>query len=165
MRLSSRNAILLSGALWMGIGALLLVKGIRYLVDGGNAVINGTYQGFPLIGKLTEYTKNPIQAVLILICVALFIGFLKGRIVFKKTVNRVVNRIRREPSPISLRKIYPKGYLFLIGGMMCMGMVFKFLPLPIDVKGCIDFTIGSALMNGSMLYFRAAFVSQLQSNH
>ncbi|QVL57176.1 MAG: hypothetical protein KFB93_07280 [Simkaniaceae bacterium] len=157
MRLKSQSAILLSGALWMGIGILLLTKGIRYLVDGGNAVINGTQQGFSLIKKLTEYTKNPEQAALILICVALLIGFFKGRVVFKKTVNRVVDRIRSQPSPVSLNKIYSKGYLFLIGGMMCMGMVFKFLPLPLDVKGFIDFTIGAALINGSMLYFRAAF--------
>jgi hypothetical protein len=160
MRLKSQSAILLSGALWMGIGILLLTKGIRYLIDGGNAVINGTQQGFSLIKKLTEYTKNPEQAALILICVALLIGFFKGRVVFKKTVNRVVDRIRSQPSPVSLNKIYSKGYLFLIGGMMCMGMVFKFLPLPLDMKGFIDFTIGAALINGSMLYFRAAFTKE-----
>lgn len=165
MRLKSQSAILLSGVLWMGIGILLLTKGIRYLVDAGNAVINGTQNGFSLIKKLSEYTKNPEQAALILICAALFVGFFKGRVVFKKTVNRVVDRIRSQPSPISIKSIYSKGYLFLIGGMMCMGMVFKFLPLPLDVKGFIDFAIGSALINGSMLYFRAAFNNKAMATH
>lgn len=144
----------------MGIGILLLTKGIGYLVEGGNAVLNGTHQGFSLIKKLAEYTKDPQQAALLLICAALFIGFLKGRFVFKRTVNRVVDRIRKQPDPVSLKKIYSKGYFFLLGGMMCMGMVFKILPFPLDVKGFIDFAIGAALINGSMLYFRAAFTKQ-----
>ncbi|MCB1072194.1 MAG: hypothetical protein H7A41_06425 [Chlamydiales bacterium] len=160
MRLNTRNAILLSGALWMGIGILLLTKGIRYLVDGGNAVINGTQEGFSLIKKLTEYTKNPEQAALILICGGLLIGFFKGRVILKKSVNRVVDRIQSQPSPLPIKRLFSKGYLFLIGGMMCMGMIFKFLPLPLDIKGLIDFTIGTALINGAMLYFRAAFASQ-----
>ena len=164
MYIKTRNAILLSGALWMGIGILLLTKGIRYLVDAGNAVINGTHQGFSLIKKITEYTKNPEQAAIILICVALLIGFFKGRVVFKRTVNRVVQRIRSYPSPVNIKSIYSKGYLFLIGGMMLMGMLFKFLPLPLDVKGFVDFAVGSALINGAMLYFRAAFVSVERSS-
>ncbi len=141
----------------MGIGILLLTKGIRYLVEGGNAVINGTQHGFSLIGKISQFTKSPEQAALILICAALLVGFFKGRVVFKRTVNRVVDRIRSLPSPANLKSIYSKGYIFLIGGMMLLGMSFKFLPLPLDVKGFIDFAIGSALINGAMLYYRAAF--------
>lgn len=160
MRLNTRTAILFSGILWMGIGALLMTKGIRYLIEGGNAVINGTHEGFSLIKKLTEYTKNPEQAALILVCGALLVGFFKGRVVLKRSVNRVVDRIRSQPSPISIKKLYSKGYIFMIGGMMCLGMVFKFLPLPLDVKGFIDFAIGSALINGSMLYYRAAFTTR-----
>jgi hypothetical protein len=40
--------------------------------------------------------------------------------------------------------------------MMMLGMIFRYLPIPIDVRGFIDLAIGSALMNGAMLYFRAA---------
>jgi len=159
-KLSKKNAILLSGAVWMGIGVLLLTKGILYLEDARIAVSNWTQEGFSLIKKLTEYTKNPEQAALILICGALFVGFFKGRVVLKRSVNRVVDRIRSQPAPLSLKNIYSKGYLFLIGGMMCMGMAFKYLPLPLDVKGFIDFAVGAALINGSMLYFRAAFTPQ-----
>lgn len=156
MKLTARKAILLSGLLWMAIGILLLSKGISYLHIAGNVVINGTHEGFSMIKKLTEYTKNPEQSALILICVALCIGFFKGRIVFKKTVNRVVTRIRSQQEPIALSKVYSLGYVILIVGMMGLGMVFKYLPLPLDFKGFLDFAIGFALINGAMLYFRAA---------
>lgn len=157
MKLSHRNAILFSGLLWLGIGILLLTKGIGYLVEGGNGVLTGNHQGFSLIEKMSYFSKDRQQGALILICVALLLGFFKGRVVLKKTVNRIVNRIHSYPSPISLKEMYPKSYFFLIGGMMGMGMLFKVLPLPLDVKGFIDFTIGAALINGAMLYFRAAF--------
>lgn len=157
MKLTARKAILFSGILWMAIGILLLFKGISYLSLAGNAVINGTQQGFSLIKKLTEYTKNPEQSALIIICIALLIGFFKGRVVFKRTVNRVVTRIQSQQEPISFRKIYSMGYVILIVGMMGLGMVFKYLPIPLDVKGLLDFAIGFALINGAMLYFRAAF--------
>ena len=125
MKLTARKAILFSGILWMVIGILLLFKGISYLSLAGNAVINGTQQGFSLIKKLTEYTKNPEQSALIIICIALLIGFFKGRVVFKRTVNRVVTRIQSQQEPISFRKIYSMGYVILIVGMMGLGMVFK----------------------------------------
>ncbi|MBF5059950.1 hypothetical protein [Candidatus Neptunochlamydia vexilliferae] len=157
MKLSHRNAILFSGLLWFGVGILLLTKGIGYLVEGGNAVLAGTHQGFSLIQQMGRFSNDPKQGALILICLALLVGFFKGRVVLKKTVNRIVNRIRSYPSPISLKEMYPKSYFFLIGGMMGMGMVFKFLSLPLDVKGFVDFTIGAALINGAMLYLRAAF--------
>lgn len=157
MKVSHRNAILFSGLLWFGVGILLLTKGIGYLVEGGNAVLNGTQHGFSLIEQISRFSKDREQAALILICFALIVGLFKGRVVFKKTVNRIVARIRSYPSPVALKKIYPKGYLFLIGGMMGMGMLFKFLPLPLDVKGFIDFAVGAALINGAMLYLRAAF--------
>ncbi len=157
MKLSHRNAILFSGLLWLGVGILLLTKGIRYLVDAGNTVLTGTHQGFSLIDQMSRFSKDREQAAMMVICLALLLGFFKGRIVLKKTVNRIVNRIRSYPAPISLKEMYPKSYFFLLLGMMGMGMVFKFLPLPLDVKGFIDFTIGAALINGAMLYLRAAF--------
>ncbi|MDJ0652314.1 MAG: hypothetical protein QNJ27_04850 [Simkaniaceae bacterium] len=161
--LSKKNAILLSGALWIGVGVLLLIKGIWYLKDARITVINGTQKGFSLIKKLTEFTNNLEQAILILLCGALFIGFFKGRVILKRSVNRVVNRIRSQPSPLFLKNIYSKGYLFLVGGMMCTGMVCKYLPFPLDVKGFVDFTVGAALINGSVLYFRAAFTPQTKN--
>lgn len=157
MRLRHNFAIALSGMLWMGIGILLLTKGIRYLVETGNSVLAGTHQGFSLIQKVGEWTGKPEQGALIIIATGLLLGFFKGRVVLKKSVNRIVNRIRSHEGAIPLAKLYPKPYLFLLLGMMGLGFLFKVLPLPPDVKGLIDFTIGAALINGAMLYFRSLF--------
>ena len=40
--------------------------------------------------------------------------------------------------------------------MIALGCSFRFTPLPIDVKGVMDSIVGVALINGAMLYFRAA---------
>ena len=116
-------------------------------------------EGFSLIGFINSFVGKPEEAALILICFALFLGIIKGRFALKRTVNRVVTRIRTLPSPFPIKSLYTRGYLILLGSMVLFGMVFKFLPLPLDVKGFIDFTIGAALINGGMLYFREAFAS------
>ena len=157
MRLSARTAILFSGALWLVIGILLLSKGMKYLVVAGNAHLNGTLQGFSLLKEINRFIDNPERSAFILVAVALALGFVKGRTVMRKAMNRVVARIHSFPKKIPISALYTKGYLFLIAGMAMLGISFKFLPLPIDVKGFIDFTIGTALINGAMLYLRASF--------
>lgn len=158
MKLRHSHAILFSGFLWMGVGILLLTKGIQYLVVAGNEVLNGSHQGFSLIRIFGKMGSHPDTGAIILISLALILGFFKGRVILKKSVNRVVERIRSFPSPIPVKNMYTKGYLMLIGGMMLLGMVFKVLPLPLEIKGFIDFTIGTALINGAMLYYRAAYL-------
>ena len=158
--LRHRFAISLSGFIWMGIGIFLLHKGLQYFSAVGPQIFNKTYEGFSLILLLGSIAGTPEKGVMILLCIGIALGFFKGRIILKKSVNRIVSRIRSMPSPISIKQLYPKEYYFLIGGMMLLGFVFKFLPLPLDVKGFIDFTIGIALINGAMLYFRAAFVPE-----
>ncbi|QVL56425.1 MAG: hypothetical protein KFB95_04310 [Simkaniaceae bacterium] len=157
MRLSYRSAIIFSGLLWLAIGILLLSKGLSYLVVAGSAHLEGTLQGFSLLTQIDRFVKNPEKSAIVLVSVGLVLGFFKGRMVMKKAVNRVVKRIHSFPSPLPVTAIYSKGYLCLIGGMTLMGISLKFLPIPIDVKGFMDFTVGTALINGAMLYFRAAF--------
>ncbi|HEY4255173.1 MAG TPA: hypothetical protein VGM34_02370, partial [Chlamydiales bacterium] len=84
----------------------------------------------------------------------LLVGFIKGRFVLSKTVQRIVKHIASAPEPISFRNVYPKSYLLLLASMMCLGFVLRFVP--IEWRGFIDIAVGSALMNGAMLYFRAA---------
>ena len=158
MKLSPRFAIFFSGSLWLSIGLLLIYKGIKHLflaksihlTEGG---------GEPLISWINGFAKNPQKSVWLLMCIGLILGFFKGRVMMKRAVIRVVGRICSFTSNIPINALYSKGYLMLIGGMMLMGISFKFLPLSIDIKGFIDFTIGFALINGAMLYFRAGFNS------
>lgn len=120
--------ILFSGFIWLAIGAMLLNKGIKLIADG-----NHTYLfGFSFL-----------------------IGFIKGRFVLARTVQRVVKRIISLPKPIRFKDVYPPAYYILIGGMFCLGMLFRFLPIAPYLRGAVDVAVGSALINGALLYFKA----------
>jgi hypothetical protein len=117
--------------MWLSIGLLLLYKGV-------------------VCFRETSSTTATIWCG----C-ALFVGFLKGRFIFTKTVGRITRRIHSLPSPISFRTVYPPAYWILIGSMMGLGMAMKHLPISLDIRGFVDVAVGSALMNGSLLYFRS----------
>ncbi len=127
-------AIALSGTLWMGIGIMLLTKGLRLLVTAGKGE----------------------QTTLALVSVALLLGFIKGRFVLAKTVRRVVSRIASLPE-VTFTNVYEKKYLILLSSMVALGVSLKFFPLPPQVLGFVDVVIGSALINGALLYIRSLF--------
>ncbi|MBS0616368.1 MAG: hypothetical protein JSR58_07455 [Verrucomicrobia bacterium] len=126
--------IVVSGSLWLAIGVFLLTMGLKKIVLG---------------------TEGE-QTALLLISVGLLIGFFKGRFVLSKTVDRVCHRILSQPSPVALKQVYGKGYLFLIAGMMALGMILKWVPIPVHWVGLVDVAVGSALINGAFLYYRKA---------
>lgn len=130
-----KTFITLSGLVWLVVGVFLLMKGLSLIT--------------------TEQTIGEQTAVL-LISFGLAIGFVKGRFVLRKTVKRVVDRINSLPQPIQVSQVYSKGYYLLIGGMILLGMSMRWLPIPIAIRGTVDIAIGFALMNGAILYFRAA---------
>ncbi len=112
-------------------------------------------QPHPILNFLSRYVGNLDSAALIWIAVALFVGFIKGRHVLSKSVNRSVQRILALPNPTNLMKIYTTSYYFLLGSMVLLGMLIRFAPQ--DVRGGIDIAVGSALINGALLYFRQAW--------
>ena len=91
-----------------------------------------------------------------MVAVGLLVGFFKGRFVLSKTVSKMVGRVLSLPLPIRFSQVYHPSYYFLIALMICLGLLLKYLPIPIDLRGMIDVAIGSALVNGALLYFRAA---------
>lgn len=146
MKIRQNVAIALSGVTWMGIGILLLVKGFSLvLMPNGNGAL------LPFLKSVIGSTE---QACLVLVCLGLFIGFLKGRLVLSKSANRIIKHITALPNPCSLSSVYPKSYFILLGSMMSLGMLFKWISMPYDVKGLLDIAIGAALTNGSAFYFR-----------
>ncbi|HSX10857.1 MAG TPA: hypothetical protein VLF94_03985 [Chlamydiales bacterium] len=147
--MTHRAWIAVSGFLWFFIGTFLLYKGLHLITEA-------SFQPDSLCARGKEVFGSAQRAATVFIAVGLVVGFLKGRFVLVKTVRRVVNRIAGLPLPIRLRDAYSKSYWILIGSMVAIGMSFKFLPIPVDLRGAIDVAIGSALINGSMLYFRAS---------
>lgn len=154
MRLSKATWIMISGLIWFLVGIGLLTLGLNFIVFKAQIDHMETTS---LIAKLTPLAGSREQAALWLIIGGLIIGFIKGRLVLKKTVNRVVGHIVSMAEPIKFAQVYSKRYLMLIGGMILLGLSMKWLGLPTEIRGTIDVAIGSALMNGAMAYFRSAF--------
>jgi len=147
--MTHRKWIAVSGAVWLAVGSFLLFKGLHLISDG-------TVSPGSLCSRLSGVFGTPQQAGAALIAAGLFIGFMKGRFVLSKTVKRVSLRILAQPLPIRFSSVYAPSYWILIGSMVALGLAMRFLPIQADLRGLIDVAIGSALINGAMLYFRAA---------
>ncbi len=152
MQYSHRTWIVISGLIWCAAGILLLIKGLTYIVTAASSP-EGTH---PLFSAIVDLTGTVEQAALFLISLGLLVGFIKGRYVLAKTVRRITNRILALSTPIHWKDVYPKSYFILLFSMMLMGMLFRWLPIGFVIKGFIDVAIGSALINGALLYFREA---------
>lgn len=142
--------IIFSGFLWLAIGSWLLAKGLHLIAQG-------TFLSDPEHSLALRLFGPPQKAASTLIALSLLIGFIKGRFVLSKTVKRVSLHIASLPLPIQPKKVYAPSYLALLASMMLLGLILRFTPIPLDLKGALDTTIGSALINGSLLYFRAAY--------
>lgn len=143
--------IFISGLFWLVVGFVLLSKGITLLVYSLNSVST------PFLCLFSPLASSQESAVLILISLGLFFGYIKGRFVLLRTVKRVVERILSLAPPIKLKEVYTKNYLLLLLGMILLGISIRFMPISQDIKGFMYLTIGSALINGALLYFRFAF--------
>lgn len=144
-----RGYVILSGFMWFFMGIYLLFKGLHYITQAA-------YERGSLCHKMSGVLGSPQQAATFLLGLGLVVGFLKGRFVLIKTVRRVVSRIASLSSPIHFKNVYAPSYWMLIAFMMMLGMTFRFLPLAPDVKGTLDVAIGSALVKGALLFFRAS---------
>jgi len=144
-----RGWISLSGFVWLMIGSSLTYKGLKLialaLTDPDS-----------MCSRLETIFGSPAQAGTVFIAVGMVVGFLKSRFVLSKTVRRVTSRILSLPTPIRLKDAYSPSYWILISSMVVLGMSFRFLPISMDIRGAIDVAIGTALINGAMLYFRLA---------
>lgn len=143
-----RQWIAFSGFFWFAMGAFLLYKGLHLINDA-------SFLSNSLCHRWAGFFGSSQQTATVLVGVGLLVGFIKGRFVLVKTVRRVVGRIASLSEPIRFTDAYAKSYWILIGSMVALGMVFRFLPIPLDLRGAIDVAIGSALVNGAMLFFRA----------
>ena len=152
--LSPVSVLLISGFTWFFIGVMLLIKGLGLAVSC-SAISQASAVFLPMIAKGAGDWQ---QGALILITIAVFLGFLKGRIVLTKSANRIIKRIASFQGKVPVSKMYEAKYYILVGSMMLLGLSLKFFPIPLDIKAFIDIAVGSALMNGAMVYFRSLWV-------
>lgn len=154
LKVNHRTLIFLSGLIWLGIGCLLLSIGINFIIEA--LLKENMTQSHPILNFLAFYLGDLDTAALVWITLMLFIGFLKGRRVLSKSINRSVNRILSLPTPVNLSKIYAPSYYFLLSGMILLGVIVRFTPQ--DIRGGIDICVGFALVNGAIIYFRQAWL-------
>lgn len=165
-KLKHRTLIMIAGGVWLAVGIFLLILGIRLILsEVKNPYLASIETRFSLIEAWSKSFGSRQNAVVALLTGALLIGHLKGRFALAKSVKRQIARIRSLPNPASLQYIYSKGYYFLIGSMMLLGFIMRILPITSGTRGAIDVVIGSALINGAMLFFRSLSAYALNNKH
>ena len=158
--LSKRAWLVISGIQWLVVGVMLLVKGLRYLIP----LADQLEAPAPLLQWLVSMAGSRQQAALLIVSVALLIGFIKGRTVLAKSVNRMADRIQLQEGRLTLAQVYDKRYYLVLLLMVGLGFTLRALHLPHDIHGGIDVAIGAALINGGMLYFRRLYAPQQSKN-
>jgi hypothetical protein len=156
MHLSHRALKVLSGSIWFAVGLWLLPKGLRFLEEASRSHV-----GSPWIDLIAPYTGSIESALILMIAVALFIGYFKGTRVLGKSAHKGSDRIQTLSNPAPITQLYKPSYFLLLGVMMAIGMGMNYFAVPLDIRGFVDVAVGAALINGSMVYFRRAFQASL----
>jgi hypothetical protein len=152
-RVKHKILIALAGIVWLIVGASLLTLGLRLITE--TAIIHQYVAGHPsLLSVLAPISGGYEQAGMVLIALALALGYFKSRFVLIKTVRRAVARIRSFAEPVPIYKLYSPVFYLLIAFMMGLGMLMRASGIPADIRGVVDVAVGSALINGGVQYFR-----------
>lgn len=151
---SHRTLYLISGAIWMAIGIMLLNLGIGFLMHGVSAT-GFNQEGYSsFFTKLSSLTSSGENAAIALVAIGFFVGFAKGRLVMQKAALKTEARLNKLDNPTSLTNLYTRANIILIAVMMLLGMLLKHLSLAYDIRGIIDTAVGCALIQGALCYFR-----------
>ncbi|MBS4165929.1 MULTISPECIES: hypothetical protein [unclassified Neochlamydia] len=162
LKLSHKALIVFSGIIWLAVGSFLLSLGLNFLLHAAQDMHVLEKNSYPLLNLFSSIFSNAENIIVFLIALGLIIGYSKGRYVLGKAAVKGVERIYSLPNPTYLQNIYDSKYYILLAGMMGLGFSMKYLGIPADIRGLIDVAIGSALINGAMIYFRLAFTKPLE---
>lgn len=158
-QLRHQTLIIFSGLLWLIVGCFLLFLGLNLLME---AVQSKDILSYPLLSAVSGFfpQKDAVdQAAVVLTAGGLLIGFFKGRKVLAKSAARIVKRIQTFPNPTSFFNIYSFPYLLLIGLMISIGMLMRIFQVPQDIRSVVDIAVGSALIHGSLFYWKTFFLN------
>jgi hypothetical protein len=156
VKLGHKTLILICGLTWLGIGIFLLALGLHFILETVRDPALCTLAGrFSISRIMASFIADKTQAAMFVIILSLSIGYIKGRTALAKAAKRQMKRVATLPNPSSLKHLYGKGYYLLIASMILLGICLRYLPITLDTRGAIDTVIGSALINGAMLYFRS----------
>lgn len=156
-KFSHFTLIVFSGSLWIAMAVALLTLATHFMQK---ATLSHMHSSTPLLQLLFPLTHNLRLTASLIFAFSMSIGYLKGSFVLKKSVNRIINRIKTLPNPTPLHTVYPVSYYFIILCMMSFGMIMKYTNLPLDIRAAVDAAIGIALLKGGLSYFHIAFKNQ-----
>jgi hypothetical protein len=142
MRISKPILLKISGAVWLGVGMMLLNLGAHFLME-----IGPTGNEWPILG---------------LIILSVMIGQVKGRTVLAKVAARSSARLEAISHKTTLMDLYTKKDLIVVGLMMLLGMSMKSFSLPAAVRGFIDVAVGTGLIQGALCYFRHSVTMKIK---
>ena len=122
-----------AGLLWACIGLFLFGRGITKLL--------------------------PLDSLsYILIGAGILLGILKSRVVFKRIIDKNLERIKQlspHKEKICVFAFQAMQSYFIAGFMICLGILLRHLPIEPHYYGTILIIIGTALFTSSLQYFGA----------
>lgn len=154
MRLSHSTLYTISGIVWMAIGVFLLNLGLKLITQGAETESFSLDKYSPFFVWLSALFSGVENAIIVLIVLAMIVGFFKGRFVLRKVAMRTYNRVQALENPTSIANLYTKANYIIILGMMMLGMCMRYFNIPNDIRGPIDIAVGIALMQGAVSYFQ-----------
>ncbi len=152
--MKKHSLIALAGFIWFSIGLALLGKGLHLLLS--LSFVSGKKTGPLLNALMYAFTGALVPSLLFIVVLGLLLGMIKGRWALARSARRTIARIAPMQGHIKLTKLYRIHDYLLVIGMIGLGRLMHWMQLPSDLHGLLDVTIGSALVNGAMIYFRYA---------
>lgn len=114
--------------------------------------------GILLISKgFNYYSAQNFKALFI---AGYILGNMKYFFVLRRSTKSLISHIRELQLPIKLWQAYPlKVFIFMVF-MPLLGYLMKYIPLGMQERAVIDFTIGIALINGATDFLREAIFAK-----
>lgn len=159
-KLSHTTFVLILGVLCFSIGSILLPLGLNNLIDC--LLLENRDNSHPLLNMLSPFVGGLDTAALVLIAIALFLGYIKGTRIFAKSALNTVTRICTLENPASITSLCTPSYLVLL--LALCGLLFLLYFIPEDLSGIIEITLGSASIHGAMTFFRQSFSVHKNAN-
>lgn len=163
-KLHNKSMVIFSGVIWLCIGLMLLSIGTNLFIQGIAAIDESSTAAasYPLMKTTSELVGKAQIAAALLFSLSTCLGYFKGRYVLSRSAKRSISRIATLPSPSPIYQLYSPAYYLLLALMIGLGMSFKLLGIGGEIRAIIDVAVGSALISGSLEYFRTAYSYKTQ---
>lgn len=154
MQIKTENALGCVTFVWLFAGTLLTWKGILFFEQSlfaweSSKVILPFLRSLCLCFRLA-----PMHVLFGLVGLSLIIGYLKSYLVLRPSIKRIIWYLASQGKMVPLKGMLPRKDRLVLLLMVSIGVISRFLPIPFDVRGCIDMVIGSALVHGGMMLYQ-----------